>query len=76
MLRRIRRLALARVLGARTPRSWLLLAASMWALETFVKLLGKNERVVETVSLKAGSLFQIETTKPLSRRQRRRARRS
>ena len=73
MLRKIRRLALARVLGARTPRSWLFLAGATWGLETLFKLVRKTSRVADTVTLKPGSLFQIETSKPLSRRQRRRA---
>ena len=73
MLRKIRRLALARVLGARTPRSWLFLAGAMWGLETFFKVVRKTARVADTITLKPGSLLQVETTKPVSRRQRRRA---
>ena len=76
MLRVLRRMALARVLGARTPRNWLGLAGALWAVETVLKLGVKREHVAETVKLSPGTLFQIETTNPLSRRKRRKARKA
>ena len=74
MLRTLRRMALARVLGARSPRNWIGLAGAIWAVETVVKLAAKHERIADTIRLSPGALFQVETTKPLSRRKRRKAR--
>ena len=74
MVRTLRRLALARVLGSRSPRNWLGVAVGLYLYEKLVLGSRKSETFIERLEFKPGTLFQLETTKPLSRRKRRRLR--
>jgi hypothetical protein len=71
----IRRMGLYRgLLGGQ--RGWLIAGGSLWAFKRLRGFFGRSESVVTTEVLKAGQFMSLETIRPLTRRQRRRARRA
>lgn len=63
------------VFGA--SKLWKAVAVVVFGKTTMKKFFGRNEEVVQVARLKGGGrLMQVETIKPLTRRDRRRARRA
>jgi hypothetical protein len=56
--------------------AWKLVAGVVFGRSTLKKIFGRNVEVLDSVALKGGRLMQIETIKPPTRRQRRRARKA
>ena len=71
----LRRSALAKgVFGG--SRGWLAVGALLWGPRLLKRLIGKHEETIATEKLVAGQFISIEAIRPLTRRQRKAARRA
>jgi hypothetical protein len=57
-------------------RGWLAIGTVLWAPRVVKRILGRNEEVLATETLKPGQGIVLQTIPPVTRRQKRRAKRA